>query len=46
MMCLGELVGSDYYTDETVAIEKVKEANGIYGEDCIDFWYKELNKNQ
>jgi hypothetical protein len=38
-MCLGDVVGSEYYTDESEAARIVEELNNEYGG---DFGYKKL----
>lgn len=43
LMCLNDVIGDNYYTDESEVKKLVDEANAYVGGG--DFWYKSLTKN-
>lgn len=43
-MCLNDVIGDVYYTNEEEVKKLIKEANELYGEG--DFWCKTLEKNE
>lgn len=45
-MCLNDVLGDTYFTDEEDVKMLVEKANKEYGEDCGDFWYKTLTANK
>lgn len=40
-MCLNDVIGNEYYTDEEEVARQVEAANELVGG---DFWYMTLNK--